>query len=383
MRFVFTAKGCTNALCQFVGRKRRVWLHNPTFPMSPFRFNRVEPGALHRQAAYQESHPLAAALGLAVVFSYPTSHLLADVPRRVVPYQSQHSLVHRRQLFATPLKELDSDVTDGTSVYKTQQHALVQRPVCFHPAQQQTITRQRFVIWVVCSLGALNQAQSLPRFNPCRQVGLRKTAPPSLILKAPSPSLLLRQRDYPVAPLFFRMYSGSGLVIQCLARFQETFMRLSAVLMQSSLTNRGVIPVAKLTSAANVRVHTLVSLPNSRGLRCSKAFSASDRSAVKIASAVFGRLEPICRAESPCLLNDSIALRTVWSSQPRNSAMRGALSPRALAKIIWLRRTVKASDERNPDCSRRRSSSVSSRTKIGFLMPTTIPFSRRSVTDLH
>jgi hypothetical protein len=77
---------------------------------------------------------------------------------------------------------------------------------------------------------------------------------------------------------FLRTYSGSGLVIQCLAHFQETFKRLSACRIQLSLTNRGVSPSAKLTSAANSNVQTLVSLPNSRRLRCNKTFNCSARS---------------------------------------------------------------------------------------------------------
>jgi len=375
MSFMFTAKGFTNTFRKFIGRERSIWLDNPPLTMSPFRFNRVEPGTLDWQVTDQDSHPLTTALDSLIVFPYPTTHLFADMPRRVIPYHSQHRLVHRHQLLATPFKELDGNVTDGASVYETQQDSLIRLPIFFHPVQQHTITRQRFRIWVIFYLVLFNQTQRLPWLDPGRQAGLGKTAPPSLVLKAPGPSGLLRQCDYSVARLFFRTYSGSGLVIQCLARFQEMLERFRAMRMQSSLTNRGVIPVAKLTSAANCSVHKLVFFPNSRGLRCSKDFNFSARSLVKIASVVFGRLEPICRAASLRSLNELIAFRTVCSSQPRNSAMRGTLWPRALAKMIWLRRTVKGLDERNPAFSLWRSSSDNSRTKIGFLMSTIILFS--------
>jgi hypothetical protein len=82
-------------------------------------------------------------------------------------------------------------------------------------------------------------------------------------------------------------------------------------------------------------------------------------------------------------LNATMALRTVWSSQPRNSAIRGALSPRALDKMIWLRLTVNGSQERTPAFSLSRSPSVKSRTYTGFLMLTTIPLSRISLSGLH
>jgi hypothetical protein len=95
------------------------------------------------------------------------------------------------------------------------------------------------------------------------------------------------------------------------------------------------------------------------------------------------RREGISRAATPRLLKATMALRTVWSSQPRNSAIRGAFSPRALDKIIWLRLTVNGSDERKPPVSFWRSSSVSSRTKIGVLIPTTISLSRLSLSGLH
>jgi len=48
---------------------------------------------------------------------------------------------------------------------------------------------------------------------------------------------------------------------------------------------------------------------------------------------------------------------------------------RALAKMIWLRRTSKPSFERKPCFSLASSSSVRSRTNIGFFVPQMIPYS--------
>jgi hypothetical protein len=57
-----------------------------------------------------------------------------------------------------------------------------------------------------------------------------------------------------------------------------------------------------------------------------------------------------------------MALRTVWEAQPNSSAISRGRFPRALARRIWLRRKVKASDERNPAFRASRSASVTGRT---------------------
>jgi hypothetical protein len=95
------------------------------------------------------------------------------------------------------------------------------------------------------------------------------------------------------------------------------------------------------------------------------------------------RLDPISKAATPRSLNATMIFHTIWSSQPRNSVMRGTHSLRALARMIWLRRTMKVSDERSLALTNRRSFAVNSRTKIGFLMPTNIPLSRTSPSGLH
>ncbi len=63
--------------------------------------------------------------------------------------------------------------------------------------------------------------------------------------------MLAGQVDQSVAELFFRAYSGSGLVIHCLARFQRIPKRSSVARTVSSLTRSLVNPSARLTSATN------------------------------------------------------------------------------------------------------------------------------------
>src|SRR5262245_58622674 len=126
-------------------------------------------------------------------------------------------------------------------------------------------------------------------------VGLGQAAPPDFIAKPQSPRRLgFGTLDQLVAPFFFRAYAGSGLVIQCLARFHDTRKRRRATRMASSLTSRGVSPSAKLTSAASASVQRLVGLPNVRGLWCNNARRASQTPGVKIAAVVCGRDERGC-----------------------------------------------------------------------------------------
>src|SRR5207247_10188118 len=103
-------------------------------------------------------------------------------------------------------------------------------------------------------------------------VRLGQPTPPDFVAKPQDPRRLGHgPLDQLVAPFFFRAYAGSGVVIQCLARFQATRKRRRAKRMVSSLTRRGVRPWAKLTSAASESVHRVVSLSNVRGLLCKGA----------------------------------------------------------------------------------------------------------------
>jgi len=380
---VIAIKGSADSVSQGQFRKGRIRLDDSTFPMSPLRFNRVEPGTFDRQKTNQDADSFSGAFDLAIMFSNPGAHGFAGVPAGIVPNHGQNRFAQFLDFLAGPIQKLDSNIAYRTTIHEAQKHFLYSQILGGHPAQQDAITSQGLGIKVIFLFGLLHQSQRLFFFTPTRQVRLRKAAPPSLILEAPYPAILLCQRNYSVTRLFLRSYAGSGLVIQCLARFHETFKRFKASRTQSSLIKRGVIPSAKLTSAANSRVQTLVSLPKSRGLRCSMAFNCSKPTSLKTDWALFGRREPISRAATPRSLKALIALRTVCSSQPSISAIRGALSPRALDKMIWLRLTVNGSDERNPAFNRSRSPSAISRTKIGLLIPITIPLSRTSASGLH
>src|SRR5207244_9688013 len=70
---------------------------------------------------------------------------------------------------------------------------------------------------------------------------------------------------------FFRAYAGSGLVSQCLARFQPTPRRFKVARIVSLLTGSAVKPCSKLTLAAHARAHRLVGWLNVRGLWLNRA----------------------------------------------------------------------------------------------------------------
>ena len=376
-------KGSTNSVSQSLFGKGSIRLDNSAFTVGPHWFNRVEPGAFDRQKTNQDTNSFSGTFDNPIMFSNPGTHSFASMPTGIIPNHSQNRLTQFFDFLANPLQKLDGNTTDRSTINEAQKHFLKSQIMGGHPSQQDAITSQGFWVRIIFLFGLFHQSQRLSCLTPTRQVRLRKATPPSLVLKAPYPTMLLCQGNYPVSRLFLRSYPGSGLVIQCLARFQETFKRFKACLTQSLLTWREVMPSAKLISAANSRVQTLVSLPKSLGLRCSMAFNCSKPSALKIGCVVFGRQEPISGAATPRSLNATMALRTVWSSQPRNSAIRGALSPRALDRMIWLRLTVNGLEERNPVVSLWRSSLAKSRTKIGFLIPSTIPLSRISPSGLQ
>lgn len=380
---VNAVKGSANSVGQVLFGKGSIGLDDPAFTMGPLGFNRVEPGTFDRQEANQDANAFSGPFDRSIMFSNPSPHSFAGVPAGIIPNHCQNRFAQFLDFLAGPLQELDRNATHRPTINEAQEHFLKPQIICCHPAQQHAITSQGFGIRVIFLFGLFHQSHRLFFFTPTRQVGLGKAAPPSFVLKAPHPAILLCQRNYPVSGLFFRSYAGSGLVIQCLARFQETFNLFKACRTQSPLIKRGVIPSPKLISAANSSVQTLVSLPKSRGLRCNKAFNCSNPSSLKTDCALFGRREPISSAATPRSLNATMALRTVWSSQPRNSAIRGALSPRALDKMIWLRLTVNGLEERTPAFSLSRSPSIKSHTNTGLLMPTTIPSSRISLSGLH
>ena len=237
---MLTAKGRADAIRQLIGREHSIGFNHPPFAMRPFGLNGVEPGALDWQTTGQDAHAMAIVLHLAIVFSNPGAHLIANVPGSIIPDQSQDTFIHRFQLGTTPFKKLDRDIADRTSIHETHQDFLVRLSVFLFPPQQQPITGQGFGVRVVFGFRLFNQAQWLVRVAPRRQVGLGKTAPPHFIAETLHPIWIrFAQTNQPIPSVFFRSYPGSGLMIHCLARFHFTPRRSSVWRMVSSLNSSG------------------------------------------------------------------------------------------------------------------------------------------------
>ncbi len=385
MIFMRAGQSSTNALFQLVWRQGSVGLDDASFAMHPLGFNRVEPGALDRQRTNEDPCALTRFQTGLIMRSDPLLYSTADMPTSVVPHQNQDPLAPLRQLLTAPLQKLGGDGADRSTLDKAQPHFLgpLFRLLRTMP-QQNAITRQCFGGIVFARGDLFDQPQWFSIRRPAMQMGLRVAAPPYFVLKADRPvGMLAGQADQSIAELFFRWYSGSGLVIHCLARFQRMPIRSKVARTVSSLTRSVVNPSAKLTSATNSSVHTLVSFPYWRGLLCRISFKRSACALAKAADIRCGRRDLASSAFKPCALNALITRRTVSSSQPRFCSMVVACCLRSLANRIWQRRMTNALPERNPASICSRSASVKVRTNSGAFMPPFIPYRHLSCRIMH
>src|SRR5260370_3389501 len=240
--------------------------------MHPFGFNGIEPGTFGGQQERQNAHAFTGLLDLLGGLSYQGEHGLAIMPGGIIPGQEPVRLPFFEQALATPLQELGGDGAHRASGHEAQPGLRTVRLIRSPLLPEDAITGQRFGIGIVLAPGLLHQPYRLVLTLPSMHVRQRKAAPPDFIAKANRPRLLLAgPRNQAVPRVFFCWYCGSGLVIQCLARFQLVFRRPSARRTLSSEMGVAMMPCSKLTWAANSRVQSPRSLPKSRGLRCSSS----------------------------------------------------------------------------------------------------------------
>jgi hypothetical protein len=112
-------------------------------------------------------------------------------------------------------------------------------------------------------------------------------------------------------------------VIHLLARFQRTPNSLAKVArMVSPLTRSLVKPSSKLACAADSKVHKLVGLPKSLGLRWSICRKRSAPSESKARWMVCALEDPFLNASRrPPSLKAWMALRAVWGLHPKERAI--------------------------------------------------------------
>src|SRR6266702_4221011 len=384
MCFIGTAKMGTNALSQLLSRKQPIGFNHGSLAMDALGLNRVEPGTFGRQKAGKDADALALSFHLAVVFADPGANELAHMPGGIVPNEQPSRFSLGLQLVTPPLQELRRDVADRAPRHKTQRHLIADRLLCWSTLPENAIAGQRFRIGVIFFPDLLFQAYRQVLTLPGMHAGQSKAAPPHFIQKADGPAKLLTgPSNQAVTGVFFSWYCGSGLVIQCLARFQLVPKRLRARRTLSSETSQEMIACSKLTWAASCKVQVLRSWPKSRGLRCKRSLSLLAPSSLKVVRSRWGRDEPSLRTASPLALKPWITLRTVWSSHPSARAIAGARSPRELASRIWQRRKTKASFERKLDWIWWHSSWVNGRIKMGALMPSILPHFLSPLVEMH
>jgi hypothetical protein len=244
-------------MLQFCHTQLPIRFSNRSLAMDPFGRAPIEPWALARQRTHDHA-AAACLLDVPVVPLEPRTHGLADVPRRMVPDQPQGRVAFSCQPCRQPCETLGRHRPDWPPISKAEEQALGIRP-------SQPLTRNRLGRWVVPVRLVLEPAPGLI-VCPGMEVGLGQPAPPDVILKAHTPfGMPPRQRDQTIAPLLFRAYGGSALVIQCLARFPGVRRRCTARHMVASLLYRAVTPCSWHTWTARASVQTPVGLPSVRG----------------------------------------------------------------------------------------------------------------------
>jgi hypothetical protein len=293
----------TNTFSQLPGGEQAIGFHKSFLGMHPFGLDRIKPGTFGRQKERQDAHPVALLLDLTVMLSDPGLHDLAVMPGGIVPDEQPGGFALGLQLGADPLQKLRGDGADWTPIHKTQRHLAANRISGWTVLPENPITGEGFGIRIILLPDLFHQVDWITFALPGIHIRQGKPAPPHLIQKADGPARLLAcPGQQPIACVFFRRYCGSGLVIQCLARFQLFPSLVSARRTLSLETRWGVSPCWKLIWAARDKVHTLASRPKSWGLRCSRSRSASNASSGKVVRSRWGREEPSSKTASPAAL---------------------------------------------------------------------------------
>src|SRR3990172_7103824 len=187
--------------------------------MDPHRLYRVEPGTFLGQQTLQDAHTMPTPLHLTVMISDPMSHSSANMPGSMIPDQNQHRFPNSLQFLAAPGEEMLGQDAIGIAFDKTQPDGFIPSQLRADRAYQQAEASQSFGTRIIFRQDLLHQPQRVISFSPAIHMGLFQTAPPGFIFETQRPiRMALHHFDQPVSTLFLRLYSGSGLVIQCFAR---------------------------------------------------------------------------------------------------------------------------------------------------------------------
>jgi hypothetical protein len=375
VRFISTSIISTDPFSQLVSREQAVAFDDVALAMDPFWFNGVEPGAFCGQKEGQDADPFARLLDLHVVLSDPGAHHFRDMPGSIIPDQKPVVFALLLQALTTPIEKLGGDGGNRATRDKAQPHLIPHGLIRKTLLPQHSITGQGFGVRIMLFPALFDEAHWMLKVLPGVHVGQGEARPPDLVEKAKRPIRPgMSISDQTITGRFFWRYIGSGLFIQCLARFQLTPKRASARRTEAPVVGTAVSPCETVICAASSKDQTLLSMPNSRGLRCKRSPKAGKLSSGMVVRSRCGRQDCFWSTARPASLKPLMTLRTVWSSQPTCLAMTLARSPRALARSIWQRRKTKVDDERNPAWMCSCSWSVKGRMKMGFIPSHIGPF---------
>src|SRR5713101_4449027 len=202
MWFIGAAKMSTNTFSQLLCREQSIGFDNMLLRMHPFRLNGIEPGTFGRQQEGQNAYAFPRVLDQLVMLPDPGALALS------------------LQALAAPVQEQNAHRADGTPRDETQPEFRAIRLLLRSLLPQDAVARQRLGVGVPLLPDLLHQTYrtifALPRLH-TRE---REATPPDFVEEADGPvRLLAGVGDQPITSVFFSRYCGSGLVIQCLARF--------------------------------------------------------------------------------------------------------------------------------------------------------------------
>lgn len=186
---------------EFCFAQEPIWFGDCPLGVDPLWLDSIQPRALDRQLADQDSHATLT-LGLPVMGANPRADFLADVPTGVVLHQQHCLLAVGLQQRADPSEEGGRHMAHGTTVNEANQHLRV--------SSKDPVTGEGLRVCVLFREGHLSQSNRLV-FGPRMQLGLRQTRPPDFIGEAQYPFRMGRcQADQPVALLFLTRTAGRG-----------------------------------------------------------------------------------------------------------------------------------------------------------------------------
>jgi len=245
-----------DTLCRFRARQLTGGCGAGALAMHPCRFHAIEPGTLARQLAeHQATAP--GALDALMMSLNPAPYGAADRPGGLVPDDEERLCAVGGSAGRQPPETRGRDPADRPPVDKADQHGM---GVCTQPA----LAGERCGLGIMPVHRVRHQVQG-GTLRPGTQDGVGQAAPPDFIGAPSYPGWVRSGESSQAIPGgFLRAYCGSGLVIQCFARFQDAPRRLMARRTVSSLSCRAVKPCAWQTWAARASVHSPGGLPKVR-----------------------------------------------------------------------------------------------------------------------